>query len=100
MEYKRLFDPGNVVFSDGINERRWVDNHFKNFVTISLGKHLSGNWGVAGDAYKKRNNDHVKNGGTLVSKYIFHKDMPDQTTIIIFTEADRSKTTIRLLKEC
>lgn len=95
----RLFEPGKAVITKAVDERYWDDHRFRFFINVSVGRHLSGDWGEVTDKDKKRNNDALENGGRLVSSYIFPNSDGTKEKIFIITEADRSSTTVMMADE-
>lgn len=56
-------------------------------------RHLRGDWGNLGTSDKQANEDAVRHGGRILSKYL----LKDGTPIYVITEADRSYTTVMLV---
>ena len=40
-----LFEPGRIVVTRGIEDRRCRDLHFFGFIEESIARHLGGDWG-------------------------------------------------------
>lgn len=98
--WKAKFKYGKAVISAGVDALRKENIAFSRFVMISLGKYISGNWGVMDEEDKKLNEEAVVAGeGRLMGAYIFHKSMPDERKIWIITESDRSVTTVLFPEE-
>lgn len=58
-----------------------------------LERHQNGDWGNLGLSDKQANEQALKCGGRIVSKYL----LKDGTPIYVITEADRSYTTVMLV---
>lgn len=58
-----------------------------------LERHQRGDWGNLGNSDKQANEDALKHGGRILSKYL----LKDGTPIYLITEADRSYTTVMLV---
>lgn len=58
-----------------------------------LERHLRGDWGNLGTSDKQANEDAVRHGERILSKYL----LKDGTPIYVITEADRSYTTVMLV---
>jgi hypothetical protein len=58
-----------------------------------LERHQHGDWGNLGSSDKRANEDALKHGGRILSKYL----LKDGTPIYVITEADRSYTTVMLV---
>ena len=84
------FKSGQLVMTRGINDLVAQDREFAKFVTSSLQRHLSGDWGELPEEDKKCNEAALLDGDRLFSAY---KTDPFQK-IWIITEHDRSVTTI------
>ena len=84
------FALGQILVTSGVNQLGLKNKKFENFIGQSLNKHINGDWGDLCDEDKELNEDALKNGERLFSKYNFDKD----TSIYIITEWDRSATTI------
>ena len=88
--YKRLFNPGQVVATqgalslaeDGVN------------LLAYLARHLMGDWGDLCKEDKKENDFSIKNGYRILSAY-----NTSRGRLWIITEADRSATTFLLPEE-
>lgn len=74
-------------------------NCLKHLVSIGasalpyLERHQRGDWGNLGNSDKQANEDALKHGGRILSKYL----LKDGTPIYVITEADRSYTTVMLV---
>ena len=84
------FTAGRIVISRGASLALSQDEAF-----TGLARHLSGDWGDLGKADRKRNDAAVERGGCLFSRYA----TPSGTKFFVFTEHDRSATTILLPSE-
>jgi hypothetical protein len=58
-----------------------------------LERHQRGDWGNLGTSDKQANEQALKDGGRILSKYL----LKDGTPIYVITEADRSYTTVMLV---
>lgn len=85
-----LFPMGQLAFTRGVNDRVADVTEFAKFVTVSLSRHLTGDWGDLGAEDKATNEEALREGFRLFSAYT------DQAGIKIWiiTEADRSATTV------
>ena len=81
---------GRILMTRGVNDLVAEDEAFAKFVTGSLTRHRSGDWGDLTDEDKQENELSLKAGYRLLSAYE-SKGLPK---IWIITEADRSATTI------
>jgi len=84
-----MFAIGQIVSTPGARERFSTD-----FMTLSLARHLNGDWGDLDDEDKASNDSSLASGGRLLSSY-----KKDSDTLWIITEADRSVTTFLLPSE-
>lgn len=84
------FPTGTIVSTKGVNQKMLENEEFKRFVFECLNKHLNGEWGNLPEEDIATNEDALKNGERLLSKY----DFDEETSIYIITEWDRSATTI------
>ena len=84
------FTMGRLLWTRGVNEKAAEDTEFAKFVTDSLKRHLSGDWGELCRDDKKQNELALKDGSRLFSAY----EQESLPKIWIITEADRSATTI------
>lgn len=90
------FNVGKVVVTAAVDELMQSNYEFQRFVTLSLGKHIRGNWGNMSPDDRKKNDEALENGERIMSVYYrpgMKKEDP-QGKIWIITEADRSSTTI------
>ena len=88
------FEVGAIIVTTGIHERCKEDPEFNRFVASSLSRHSVGDWGDLSEVDEAANNNALKIGGRLFSKYKQGDD-----SIYIITEADRSMTTILFAEE-
>lgn len=86
------FQPGRIVATPGA-----IDAIARANQTIEryLERHLSGDWGDVGAGDWEANDWSLEHGERLLSSY----RLPDDTTIWIITERDRSATTALLPEE-
>lgn len=87
-----LFSIGGLTFSsrvDALTRRGRLDPmHY-------VRRHLHGDWGDIRDQHHRHNDAAVGRDGYLLSSYAVNDDV----TLCIFTEADRSHTTVFLQNE-
>ena len=81
---------GRLLMTRGVNDLVAEDEAFAKFVTSSLTRHRSGDWGNLTDEDKQENELSLKAGYRLLSAFEA-KGLPK---IWIITETDRSVTTI------
>lgn len=84
------FETGQVVETRGVNQKRYDDKNFEQFVRVSFRRYLKGDWGDLCKEDKKANDNALITQDRLLGKY----DYDDDTSIYIITEWDRSATTI------
>ena len=89
-----VFNPGQFVVTAGVSARCQEDPLFHQFVLISCGRHIQGDWGdLEYEEDRKANDAAVKEGDfRILSAYNFNDNPEDKIWII--TEWDRSITTI------
>ncbi len=87
---ERKFKSGQIVTTAGVFDRMSGDPAFGQFVTKSLERHLSGDWGDLDAEDRATNDAGVEGGDRLLSAYA----TPDFPKIWIITEWDRSVTTV------
>jgi len=88
---KAKFQLGSMVMTAGVNEKVAEDTRFAKFVTVSLARHATGDWGDMSQEDKEENDLALKAGNLRIfSAY----ESPELPKIWIITEADRSATTI------
>lgn len=83
------FNLGQVVMTRGIANELEQDIEFAKFVTGSLKRHATGDWGDLGEEDKNSNEYALENELRIFSAYI-----REDKKIYIITEWDRSVTTI------
>ena len=83
------FSLGQVVMTRGIANELEQDTKFAKFVTESLKRHATGDWGDLGEEDKSSNEYALENDLRIFSAYI-----REDKKIYIITEWDRSYTTI------
>jgi hypothetical protein len=86
-----IFTPGQIVSTRGIHERMSSNPKFAEFVTNSLTRHFSGDWGTVDPSDTEANNYALVNGERLLSAYILENQ---RIKIWIISEGDRSVTTV------
>ena len=94
MREMNKFSLGQIVATIGVSA---LMEHVATNVLLQgfLGRHRQGDWGDTCPHDVKVNEDALKHGDRLMSVY----KLPDDTTIWIITEADRSVTTLLLPEE-
>ena len=83
------FSLGQVVMTRGIADELDHSKAFAKFVTVSLKRHATGDWGELGEEDKQTNENALENRDRIFSAYI-----KGEWKIWIITEWDRSYTTI------
>ena len=84
------FSVGQTVVTNGVHSLIQEDKEFETFVGKSFVRHCNGDWGDLCEEDKQVNEDALRDGDRLLSKYEYN----DETSIYIITEWDRSVTTI------
>ena len=84
------FPVGQVVVTNGVHSLIQEDKEFEAFVGKAFVKHCNGEWGDLCEEDKETNEEALKNGDRLLSKYNYNEEI----SIYIITEWDRSVTTI------
>ena len=84
------FSLGRLLLTRGVNDLVAENTSFAKFVTDSLKRHDSGDWGDLDEADKSRNDQALVDGSRLFSAY----EQPGRPKIWIITEADRLSTTV------
>ena len=92
---KARFTLGHVVCTRGVNDVIAEDSKFAKFVTESLGRHVSGDWGDLCESDRKENEYALGKYLRLLSSYNYDETMK----IWIITEADRSSTCVLFPEE-
>ncbi len=93
---KAKFRLGQTVMTAGVNDKVAGNPEFAKFVTESLARHATGDWGDMSREDKAENNLALKEGNLRIfSAY----ETPGLPKIWIITEADRSVTTILFPEE-
>lgn len=94
---KSKFNTGQIVCTAGVGAVVQNNPEFAAFVSESMRKHISGDWGDLGPEDKQCNEDGLdaKNPGRIFSAYNFQQ-LPgvSDTKIWIITEWNREVTTI------
>ena len=86
-----LFQPEHIVATAGVHARMVENEHFAEFVSTSINRHLNGDWSQATTPEDQEANNYALTAGErLLSAYIDEKLM---IKIWVITEADRSATT-------
>lgn len=83
------FSLGQIVMTRGVNDLVAKDEEFAELVWDSLKRHAAGDWGDLSEEDKKENEFSLNKNLRLLSAY-----KRENQKIWIFTEADRSATTI------
>ncbi len=89
------FKAGQLVMTRGVNDLVADDEEFAKHVTLSIRRHLAGDWGDVGDEDRAANESALQQGERLFSVYK-KEGVPK---IWIITEWDRSYTTILFPEE-
>jgi len=63
---KRLFEAGQIVMTRGVNDEIADNIEFAKFVTKSLSRHLTGDWGNLCSDDMKMNDSAVRTGGNRI----------------------------------
>lgn len=84
------FNPGQLVMTRGVNDLIAENDEFAMHVSLSLKRHLAGDWGELCDEDRAMNELALLDGERLFSAYAIAGVPP----IWIITECDRSVTTI------
>lgn len=84
------FTVGRLYLTRGVNDTVADNSGFAKFVTSSLGRHVSGDWGNVCHEDRSANEQALVEGSRLFSAY----EEAGQPKIWIITESDRSVTTI------
>ncbi len=89
------FSAGQMVFTRGVADLMAENEEFAKFVTVSLVRHLKGDWGDV-DAEDKLSNDEAAKAGDRILSAFNNDRFPKNgiATIWIITEWDRSVTTV------
>ena len=91
----RGFSAGQMVFTRGVADLMAENEEFAKFVTVSLVRHLKGDWGDVDGEDKLANDEAVKAGDRILSAYNDDRFPKNGiATIWILTEGDRSATTV------
>ena len=84
------FNPGQMVLTRGVNDLITCNEEFAKHVTLSLKRHIAGDWGEVCDEDRVTNEFALQHGERLFS--VYKKD--GVAVIWIITEWDRSVTTV------
>jgi hypothetical protein len=84
------FNPGQLVVTKGVNDLIAINEEFAKHVSLSLSRHLSGDWGNLCDEDRVSNEAALLEGDRLLSAY----EKEGVAKIWIITECDRSVTTV------
>lgn len=96
VQTNKRFPLGTMVMTAGVNDKVADDSKFAEFVTKSLIRHATGDWGELSPEDKAENNLALKAGNLRIfSAY----EKPELPKIWIITEADRSVTTVLFPEE-
>jgi len=90
------FDLGQLVMTRGVNDKVADDEKFAKFVTESLKRHATCDWGNMCQEDKGENELALKEGNLRLFSAYEKEGLPK---IWIITEADRSATTILFPEE-
>jgi hypothetical protein len=90
------FRLGKLMMTAGVNNKVADNSEFAKFVTKSLARHATGDWGNMSNEDKAENSLALKEGNLRIfSAY----EQPNLPKIWIITEADRSVTTVLFPEE-
>lgn len=84
------FNPGQLVVTRGVNDLITDNEEFARHVSLSLKRHMEGDWGDLCDEDRVTNELSLQRGERLFS--VYRKD--GVPTIWVITEWDRSVTTV------
>jgi hypothetical protein len=87
---KNKFSSGTILMTCGVNSLVAESEDFAKFVSASLGRHLSGDWGELCAEDRQENEFALLHNLRLFSAY----KADNLPKIWIITEADRSATTV------
>ncbi len=90
------FRLGKLMMTAGVNDKVAENPEFAEFVTKSLARHATGDWGNMSKEDKAENNLALKEGNLRIFSAYENPGLPK---IWIITEADRSVTTILFPEE-
>ena len=96
-----LFNPGRMVCTRGVEDRRCMDFGFFGFVDESIARHLRGDWGDLCLEDKEMNDEAIaaeQRGEPTDSLFSMYR-YDDGTEIYIITEWNRSVTTVLFPEE-
>ena len=93
--YAKTFSTGQVVMTRGVLELCRQDPRFAAFVSQSLRRHVSGDWGDVEAEDRQSNDLALQEGDRLLSAYNDDRfPRNGVSNLWIITEADRSSTCI------
>jgi len=92
----KMFPLGQLVMSRGVNEQVAKNTDFALFVTNSIKRHSTGDWGDLSAEDKRENDLAVKKGNLRIFSAYISDRFPK---IWIITEADRSATNVLFPEE-
>lgn len=84
------FELGRILLSRGFSSDVHYDEFFR-----ALVRHMGGDWGDPGDHVREANDNAVRDGGRILSRYVTREG----TVFWVITEHDRSATTFFLPHE-
>lgn len=88
---------GSIVTSEGIAFDLNKSKALRPFINNCLSRHIGGDWGNLCEEDKSANDEALKVGDRIVSKYEVPLEIAEcigETAIYIITEWDRSATTV------
>ena len=85
------FRLGKLMMTVGVNDKVAENSEFAEFLTKSLARHVTGDWGDMSKEDVAENNLALKEGNLRIFSAYENSNLPK---IWIITEADRSVTTI------
>lgn len=89
---KPRFSLGKIVFTSGVYEAGFRDDDYGRWIGYCISCHMRCDWGDLCEEDKQLNEEALRRGGRLLSKYNYF--LNDDLSVYIITEADRSATTI------
>lgn len=95
LELENKFPSGRILMTRGVNGLVAENETFAKFVTTSLSRHLSGDWGELSQEDYQENEFALLHNLRLLSAYA----VDNLPKIWIITEADRLSTTILFPQE-
>ena len=85
-----LFEHGQVYWTDRAHEELMNEE-----VSVALGRHVRGNWGLVGDEVAEQNDRCIRSGHQILSCW----KSPSGQRYWLRTNAERTETTVFLAEE-